>query len=319
MWRPHERDFTANFNLFLTFGGSINHVAMEWIHKILDFLHLLAITTLYQLLSLLGLLFVVGLILYFLARFTRNAFAAASARKLDVFVTGWICTPVHELSHALFCLVFGHRITDIKLFRPNSSDGSLGYVKHTYNSKNIYHRIGNLFIGAGPVILGALALYGLIHLLLPNTASLGIIKTANGLQVTHVKDLGMHWQSILSTAQTMLEQLFRAENFSQVSFWIFLYISASIASHMELSPADLKGMMKGLLSLTLLLLVLNTIALLMKQDIRTYIFIAGSYFGLFFGIYLYATLISLLNFTASFVLLSAYSWIRFHRFINPFQ
>ena len=128
MWRPHERDFTANFNLFLTFGGSINHVAMEWIHKILDFLHLLAITTLYQLLSLLGLLFVVGLILYFLARFTRNAFAAASARKLDVFVTGWIGTPVHELSHALFCLVFGHRITDIKLFRPNSSDGSLGYV-----------------------------------------------------------------------------------------------------------------------------------------------------------------------------------------------
>lgn len=264
-------------------------------------------------------MFVVGLILYLLARFTRNAFAAASARKMDIFITGWIGTPIHELSHAFFCLIFGHRITDIKLFRPNSNDSSLGYVQHTYNSKNIYHRIGNLFIGAGPVILGALVLYGLMHLLLPDSASPGIIKTANGLQVAHVKDLGMHWQTILATAQTMLEQLFRTENFSQLTFWIFLYISASVASHMELSPADLKGMMKGLLSLILLLLIVNTIALLMKQDISAYIFIAGSYFGLFFGIYLYAILISLLNFLASFLLLSSYSWIRHRRFINPFQ
>ncbi len=292
---------------------------MEWIYKILDFLHLLAITTLYQLVSLLGLLFVVGFILYLLARFTRNTFAGVSARKLDVFVTGWIGTPVHELSHAIFCLIFGHRITDIRLFQPNSSDGSLGYVKHTYNSKNFYHRIGNLFIGAGPVILGALAIYGLIHLLLPNAASLAIIKASNGLQIAHVKDLGIHWQSILGAAQAMLEQLFSSNNFSQVSFWIFLYISASIASHMELSPADLKGMLKGLLSLILLLLFANTIALLLQKDISAYVFIAGSYFGLFFGIYLYAILISLINFLVSFLLLSTYSRIRYRRFVNPFQ
>ena len=290
---------------------------MDWIQNILDFLQLLAITTLYQMISLLGLLFVVGLILYFLARFTRNVFASVSARKLDVFITGWIGTPVHELSHAVFCLVFGHRITDIKLFRPNAHDGSLGYVTHTYNSKNFYQRVGNLFIGAGPVILGALIIYGLMYLLLPNSAS--IMKASNGLQIAHVRELGIYWQSILLTGQTMLEQLFSPENFTQISFWIFLYISASIASHMELSPADLKSMMKGLMALKLLLLLVNTIALLINQDISTYIFKAGSYFGMLFGIYLYAILISLLNFMVSFLALSLYSWLRFRRFVNPFQ
>ena len=119
--------------------------------------------------------FTLGLILLFgkIIALCNGAFYRnfGSRGRAVCYITGFIGTPVHEGSHALMCLIFGHKITDIKLFQVNSSDGTLGYVRHSYNPKNLYQKVGCFFIGVAPVLVGALILAGLLYLLLPGLFS----------------------------------------------------------------------------------------------------------------------------------------------------
>ena len=57
--------------------------------------------------------------------------AGKGLRKRGVYLVAWLGTPLHELGHALFCLIFRHKIEDIKFFKPDKVNGTLGYVYHT--------------------------------------------------------------------------------------------------------------------------------------------------------------------------------------------
>jgi hypothetical protein len=120
---------------------------MNSINTALDFFTKVVITTIGHLVWLLSLIFIFGLLLYLLARFTRTTYVKSAGVKLDIIVTGWFGSPVHEIGHALFCILFRHKIVDIKLYKPDPSDGTLGYVLHTYNQDSRYQKIGNFFIG----------------------------------------------------------------------------------------------------------------------------------------------------------------------------
>ncbi|MCF8337409.1 MAG: hypothetical protein K9I74_05445 [Bacteroidales bacterium] len=285
----------------------------QWV----DFLKMVGISTLYQLIGIFGVFFAAGLVLYFLARFTRNAFAKAGARQLDIFLTGWIGTPVHELGHAFFCLVFLHRIEAIRLFRPNSADGSLGYVHHSYSRSSYYQKIGNLFIGAGPIIFGAVVLYAIMYYLLPNQHIPMTIISSSNLQMSNILTLDDKWEAVYRSGYEMVQAVFTHENLAFLSFWIFLYVSLAVASHMELSPADIKGMWSGLLTLIVILLLVNFFTLLFGLDISKYVFMANRYTGMFFGLFVYAIVISAINFILSYVLLSFYTLLRYRRLFNP--
>ena len=69
-------------------------------------------------------------------------------------LTSIVGTPVHELGHAVMCLLFAHRITGIKLWDPKAQNGTYGYVEHSYSRKNLWAKIGNLPIGLGPLFSG---------------------------------------------------------------------------------------------------------------------------------------------------------------------
>ena len=110
---------------------------------------------------------------------------------------------IHEIGHAIFCLIFRHKIVEMKLFSPEE-DGTLGYVNHSYNPNSFYQRIGNFFIGTGPIWFGVAVLCLISWLLLPNEMQISDFFSLN---------FWRRWQS-----------------------YIWLYLALTIASHITLSP-----------------------------------------------------------------------------------
>lgn len=306
---------------------------MGSLNSLLDFLKLVVVTTFSQLIWLLGLLFVFGLVLYVFARFTRITYVKTVGYKMDVIITGWIGTPVHELGHAIFCVLFGHRIVEMKLYSPNFEDGTLGYVNHSYNPNSTYHKIGNFFIGVGPIIFGAVVLYALLYYLIPNKDIVfsGIEAQSQTLVDGVRGEYAGVWASLLGTTQHTLKHMFSAQNFGDYRFWIFLYLAICVASHMELSPPDIKGATGGLISLVIFFLVINLLILGLEATglsshfgswwhyvkLENYASGINKWVGMFGALFVFASIISGINFVVSYLILSIYNLLRGKGFINP--
>lgn len=180
-----------------------------------------------------------GLILHLCRRLFCKIAGINGYRVL--LITGCIGTPIHELSHAFFCVIFGHKITEMKLYQPNNENGTLGYVNHTYNPKNVYHQIGNFFIGVAPLIGGSLIMMLMMFLLLPDVFFLSWnAKLPNNFLSSNTVD------SIVSIITRNGYTLFNATNLKSWQWWIFIILGITITSHMELSLADIKSSLKGL-------------------------------------------------------------------------
>ena len=87
----------------------------------MDFLDLLGQFGL-QLLFTVGLIVIVGLTVAGAKHFFLRSCGRAGYHI--ELVSGAIGTPIHELSHALFCLIFGHKIEAIRLLHPARSLGN---------------------------------------------------------------------------------------------------------------------------------------------------------------------------------------------------
>lgn len=307
---------------------------MNELSKIIEFLKQVVLTTFSQLIWLLGLIFIFGFILYLLARFTRNTYVKSGGSTLDIFVTGWIGTPVHEIGHAIFCLIFRHQITEMKLYSPNSTDGTMGSVNHSYDPKSVYQKVGNFFIGIGPILFGTVILYLLLSYLVPNTKE--ILSSIDAQSKVLIKSLHGEFQGVLSslwvTTIDTLKAIFTKGNLLDYKFWIFLYLSMCISSHMELSPPDIKGAWRGLLSLILLFLVLNLFIIGLETfgvsahfgkwwqyiKIESYSTGINKWVGTFGALFLFSTIISGMNFLLSYIGLNIYNLFKGKGLINPF-
>lgn len=303
------------------------------INSILEFVKLVVLTTASQLFWLLGLLFIFGLLLYLFARFTRITYVKSVGQKMDIIFTGWIGTPVHELGHAIFCILFRHKIVEIKLYSPNSEDGTLGYVNHSYNPNSTFQKIGNFFIGVGPIIFGALVLYAIFYYLVPNKSEVFVyIESQSQTLVNSVRgEYAGVLASIWGTTKATLGGLFKAANFSDYKFWIFLYLAISISSHMQLSPPDIKGAKGGLISLLIFFLVLNLIILGLEATglsshfgswwnyikLENYASGINKWVGMFGALFVFASIISALNFIVSYVVLTIFNLVKGRGLINP--
>lgn len=195
--------------------------------------------------------FTVGLVFLFgwlISLCNRRFYANFGSRgQLVCYITGCIGTPVHELSHALFCLLFGHKIVEIKLFQIGQ-DGTLGYVRHAYNRKNLYQRIGNFFIGVAPILCISGILFLLTWLLLPD-----LVSRIAAAELIDLQDFG----GTLANIWNMLAEFFVCA--ASWRWWVLVLAGAMFALHMTLSGADIRGALGGLVFLLALLLLADCI------------------------------------------------------------
>lgn len=235
----------------------------------LRYVGLALIATLVQLIVLFGPVLLLGLAMHYVARSVERRAWTMLGRKRYLGLFGWLGTSVHELGHAVFCVLFGHRITKMRLFEPDPEKGTLGYVAHSYNPRNLYQRVGNFFIGIGPIIFGSLVILVAAALLL-DPAQFPAIRTLD-VEPTTFSALGFVlslFGELLRLALAVIGELFRVENLTDWKFWLFLYIAFAVGSSVSLSPPDIKGAWSGFVVLLALLLALN-LATLWFSDIAT--------------------------------------------------
>ncbi len=260
--------------------------------KLKEYSIVLLTTVITQIIGVLGIFFAFGYILSKLQDWTQKQYFRSTGWK-GILWTAWIGTPVHELGHAFFAKIFRHKIEQINLFRPDQSTGRLGHVDHSYDRKSTYQKIGNFFIGAAPMIFGSLIMVFLLFWLVPN-----------GKEVfAPLKSDFSGFLDILYSVKASLVNLFTPENLSSWKFWLFVYLSFCISSHIAPSRKDRQGMWNGFIWLVILLLLVNGITLLVGVDITKYVLKVNQYLGIFVAIFTYATVISIFHLLVSYFML----------------
>ncbi len=201
--------------------------------------------------------FTVGFILLYgglISLCNRCFYDAGGKRAFGIVrITGYIGTPVHELSHALMCLLFGHTIKKISLFGDNRRSRTLGYVEHSYYPKNLYHQLGNFFIGVSPILAGGGVILLLLRLLVPHVyfemrSLVSVVGAAFGAERGFAP-----FVSLLRGVGAMLLSLFDPANLTDPRWWLCLVLSLAVALHMEISRSDILAGFKGLCVILLLL------------------------------------------------------------------
>lgn len=104
----------------------------------------------------------------------NNMLMKASVRTFGVFITNLLFNWIsfvgvihHELSHALFAIITGAKVTKIELFKPNGY--SLGSVSFIPRGNLMMRSIQNSVSAVGPVLLGCITEYVIYKFILPNT------------------------------------------------------------------------------------------------------------------------------------------------------
>lgn len=251
-----------------------------------------------EMISLVGLLIVVGLALGLMEQKANHYLFAAFGYK-GILATAWIGTPIHEMGHALMCLIFSHKIMEMRLFISNRADRTLGYVTHSYNRGSVYQTVGNFFIGIAPIVSGIGALFLSLYYLLPNSFKIFEVYLKEGLttktfDVTFVKGLA-------NACLVLIKSIFTLSNLLNPYFWIFLLIAISVSSHMALSGADIKGATHGLVSLYVFLFLLTIMGNFMSVNAYSYISLVARYNAYILAFSAIALIFSLFTLGLSFV------------------
>ena len=172
-------------------------------------------------------------------------------------ITSWLGTPLHELGHAVMCLLFAHRIERIRLF-PSKRGGAM--VEHSYNRKNPYATFGNLWIGLGPVFSGLAVILAVLWIVCP----------------VSMQEFGALVRALLAGERAMGDLLLEIGRVIRGLFleetrpiWVRLLSALALLSvslHVRVSASDIRGMLKGVPGYLALSATVALIAVCMGEE-----------------------------------------------------
>lgn len=166
---------------------------------------------------------------------------------------------IHELSHLLMALIFGHHIDDFKLvimpwniYRQSPENrGALGYVNHSWNENNIYQNLGNAFIGTAPIWGCSLALIAITKYLVPSLYSGYIFFRSELTSQTKFTTIMQPFPAVLQHMSLPASPI----GWLGLLVWIFLSINISVGGF-DLSSADIKNARIALIEIYVVLAVI---------------------------------------------------------------
>ena len=235
---------------------------------------------------------VIGVVGYLISLINRVFYTLTGNSAKVCYATGFIGTPIHELAHAAMCLVFFHKIEEMKLFQIGD-DGTLGYVNHSYNPRNLYQRVGNYFIGIAPIILGGVVLLLGMKYLMP-TMFLDFEEYVEDFVKLQKDGFGFEW---FAYALVVLKGMFVAliNGIGHGYWYIFFILALCIAIHMNLSGADIKGSLSALPILIAILAVANFgLGILAKGVYKSFVSVMSTIGGYIAGMLMIALAFSIL-------------------------
>ncbi|MBV6484544.1 MAG: hypothetical protein KFKLKKLM_01051 [Flavobacteriales bacterium] len=215
------------------------------------------LATLTHLAILLAPILLLGLIMHLISQQIEKLTVGIIGIHGYLYLFGWIGTAVHELGHLIFALLFGHHISNVKLFSFNASNPEMGYVKHTFNKKNIYQNLGNFFIGIGPILLGGSALFIIGYFLLDinfNSITNNNLKLINSSVSESIKNV---FYSFYDALMHLIKSILHNNETVWWKYLLFFYLLFAIGSSISLSKSDIKGSFSGLLLFIALILLFN--------------------------------------------------------------
>lgn len=136
---------------------------------------------------------------------------------------------LHELSHALFCLLTGAKVVSINLFK---KDG--GEVKHGHSKIPI---LGSILISLSPFVIGALAIFFLSKYI--------------GFKSIDISDFSLNAQSIVHWFADSIKSI----DFSNAKTVIAFYLVLSIAVTMTPSVQDMRNIIFSILVLLIIIFI----------------------------------------------------------------
>lgn len=170
---------------------------------------------------------------------------------------GTVC---HECGHALFGLIFGKKIVEFVPFRPQN--GCLGYVSFAQDDEpnSLTSRLGNFFVGTGPIWLGSavIALLAFYFLGEERMASLGLT-TAHEQRFDSFPEVTQYIIDVFYSGVGIFFHVFTLETLSTPLTLVGLYLIFCIGGHMELSPPDLRFTYHGFFAIFGILLLFNAV------------------------------------------------------------